>query len=53
MSEPVETSLPEVSEALGTDGQGEVEELVDDHGDHSGEESDVYDEDIDEEVCQK
>lgn len=48
MSEPVDPSLPEVSEALGTNGQGDKVEGVDDQEDHSGEESDDYE--VDDEV---
>lgn len=50
MSEEVDRSLPEVSEALAANGQGEFEEVSGDAGDDLGEESDEYDEDdIDEE----
>jgi hypothetical protein len=43
MSEPVDRSLPEVSEALAANGQDEFDDEVGDAGDDFGEESDEYD----------
>jgi hypothetical protein len=53
MSEPVDPSLPEVSEALAANGQDEFEEVSGDRGYDFGEESDEYDDDIDDEEVQR